>query len=402
MLKIDRARWDILQRDDLAFYATLTMQLTDKIGLPKGAAFATACTDGRHIYWGEEFLAKLTPEETRFVLMHEALHCAHLHAWRLPTDALGNQAADHAINLILQSLPGCKMPEGGLADPRFCNMAEEEILTTLRAEQRKPKAADDGSPSSPPGPSAPGDGDPGDGDPGDGDPGGCGGFMQPGEGSEEGSATSEQLQDEWISNVVQADMASRSTGRGAMPSGLQRLIGDALAPRINWKAEMADFVRTQVQSKNDWSRSCRRMATAPVIYPRRVTDQTGRVIFIRDTSGSVNDYQISEFNGMIRDSMRETGCGAYVIDADAQVNAEYEVDDADSIPPKAVGGGGTDFRPVFRRIRELAEGGMEIAGVVYITDLDGDEPTAADVDHELLWVCTTNRVAGTGRTVPIR
>jgi predicted metal-dependent peptidase len=144
------------------------------------------------------------------------------------------------------------------------------------------------------------------------------------------------------------------------------------------------------------------MATAAVIHPRRVTDHTGRVVFVRDTSGSVDDLQVAEFNAMIADSMRETGCSAYIIDADAEVHAEYEVDHTQEIPPKAEGGGGTDFRPVFARVRELAEDGMEIAGIIYLTDLDGPEPGHSDVDHHLLWLATTDRVARTGRTVRLK
>src|SRR5579872_3657579 len=142
-LKLDKARWFILQSSP--FYGQLSMALADKIGNPHGK---TACTDGAKIFWHEDFLAKLTDEETRYVLLHETLHCAHGHLWRFPAGGsvnhqIANKACDHAINLTLNG-SGLKiaMPSGGLADTQFSGMAEEEIYTALNSKpqnQNQPK-----------------------------------------------------------------------------------------------------------------------------------------------------------------------------------------------------------------------------------------------------------------------
>ena len=88
--KVDRARWWALQF--CPFYAQLMMGLADVL-----AAVKTAATDGKVIRWGREFLGRLTDKQVRFVLLHETLHCAHGHLWRLPYDAEGNQAGDLSI-----------------------------------------------------------------------------------------------------------------------------------------------------------------------------------------------------------------------------------------------------------------------------------------------------------------
>jgi predicted metal-dependent peptidase len=78
MTRIDQARWWILRHE--AFYGALVMSLADVIdtGIP------TACTDGRVIRWNPTFVAGLSTKELRGVLMHETLHCAHGHLWRIP------------------------------------------------------------------------------------------------------------------------------------------------------------------------------------------------------------------------------------------------------------------------------------------------------------------------------
>src|SRR6185369_16129729 len=76
---------------------------------------------------------KLTDEELRFVLLHETLHCAHQHLWRLPPDENGNIAGDYCINRTLAGVPGISMPEGGLVcPPEFDLLAEEEIYAACR------------------------------------------------------------------------------------------------------------------------------------------------------------------------------------------------------------------------------------------------------------------------------
>ena len=124
-LKLDQARWWALREQP--FYGSLAMGLTDEF-----ADVPTACTNGKVVKWNREFLAKLSEEETRFVVLHETLHCAHGHLWRLPHDKAGNEAGDYVINRTLATVNGIKMPTGGLECPYDWNdLAEEEIYSRL-------------------------------------------------------------------------------------------------------------------------------------------------------------------------------------------------------------------------------------------------------------------------------
>lgn len=397
-LRIDRARWWALSNHP--FYGSLAMKLPDVIT----RSVDTAATDGRSIKWNPDFVDGLTDEQLRFILFHETLHCAHQHMWRLPADERGNAAADHAINLTLQGVSGITMPDGGLCDPSYRDMAEEDIL---RAMPEPDPDGDDGGTG---------------GGTGSGKPDPCGSFTEPGTGDDgdqadssgDGSgqsaaqqaAADQELRESWETAVIQAAQAQQASGQGSIPADMARVLEKLRAQPIDWRREMADFVHSTVSTRNDWSRSARRHAWQPVIYPRKRADELGTVIFARDTSGSVDDKTLSKYASMIEQCMSETGCAGLVIDCDAAVKAEYELAPGDACPLQAAGGGGTDFRPVFNRADEIVAGGGHIAGVVYMSDMDGRFP---DMPSELatLWLATPNRysaattVAPFGRTVRV-
>jgi predicted metal-dependent peptidase len=181
---------------------------------------------------------------------------------------------------------------------------------------------------------------------------------------------------------------------------MQRLIDAARVTSPDWRQEMADFVKSAVSQRNDWSRSSRRMASAPCIYPRKRADQIGQIVFVRDTSGSVDGAVLNAFNSLIESAMADTSCSAILLDADASVRAEYRLGAGDAVPATAKGGGGTAFKPAFDRVASLIEAGEAIAGIVYLTDLEGEQVASSDIPT--LWLCTNDNVAPCGRTVGVR
>jgi len=397
-LKLDRARWWLLSQQP--FYGSLSMSLPDVLANPHGE---TACTDAKKIYWAPDFLAKLSDEETRFVIAHETLHCGHGHFWRFPNpDARTNQACDHAINLTLSQIDGMKMPAGGLCDRAFTGLAEEEILNKLPQDpqgDKGQKPADDpcgnyteAPPDAQDGARKPGK-DQDKGQPGKG-PGGGQDGPQDGAGGE-----GETLKDEWQEKVIQAVQAARAVGCGLIPADMQRELDRTLAQKIDWRRELSKFVKDAQASRNDWTRSARRMATAPVIYPRRRADDIGMIVAIRDTSGSINDALCAEFTALIEAALGETGARALVIDCDAAIQREQWIGPGEEIDRKASGGGGTDFTCIEPRLAELADAGERIAGVIVLTDLCGSQFDPGEVPS--LWLCTEDTKSTHGRTVRI-
>lgn len=386
-VSIDRARYWALTTPAVAFYGSLASNLADVID----DTVDTACTNGSTIRWSPKFVEGLTDAEVRFVLLHETLHCAHDHFHRLPLNEQGNEAGDYAINAVLAKVAGISMPKGGLLDAKFDGMAEEEILAALAKRPQPQPQPQQGQPQQGAGQGQPQQGN-----------GSCGGFEAPAPAPavKAGQTPAPSMQEKWKRALVAADMAAKSLGRGNVPADLQRLIDSLTAPtRVDWRQETADFVRSSVATRNDWTRSARRMATAPVIYPRRKVNETGRVLFVRDTSGSIDDKLVGEFTALIAQCTADLGCASIVMDCDAEIHNEHWLEAGEEAPIKAQGGGGTDFRPPFARAAELIEAGDSIAGIVYLTDLEGPEPEHTDIPT--LWLSTTANVAQTGRTVAI-
>lgn len=400
-LKLDRSRWYLLQK--LSWYGAPLCNLKDKLM----TKMPTAATDGKYIYWGRKFLSGLDEQEVRFVHCHELLHNLHLHLWRLPRTREGNIAGDHVINLILSKIPGLKMPACGLLDQQYVDMAEEEILA--RVPKQPPRKGGD-----------PG-GDPGDGDgePGEGDPiecedeGGCGGFIDPADkddkkgGDKDPTKSTESLRDRWERALIQAEITAKVLNKGDMPGHFDRLLKRVRAEEIDWRQETAEFIRNAIAMRNDWTRSAKRHAHQPVIYPRkRRKDNLGKVIFVRDTSGSVTDGELAQYTALVNACLAEQQCEGIVFDCDSMIHARYDVDGDNPCPPHGQGGGGTDFRPPFLKAQEIIEEGEEISGLVYITDMCGTFPSEAP-EFPVLWISkgsfgTYAAAAPFGRTIQLK
>ena len=375
----------------------------------------TAMTNGRLIKWNTDFVAKQTPAEVRFIVLHEVLHCLLRHFNRLPLNSLGNEAGDYEINLMLDGVVGIKRPDKALFDLRFKGMPCEEIYLILQKEQQaqppppprpRPPEGEDGQgrvPIEGEG-NEPTEGEGNEPTEGEGneptDSGECGGFEAPDPEDPE-STSPEKLDEEWREELVKSVIIQSSLKRGDIPASAQREIDRINSVRVDWRTAMTEFVRSLPSARNDWTRSARRHALAPTIVPRRKRDEVGLVVYVRDTSGSVDDKLLAEFTGLISQACVNTGGDAIVLDADADVQAEHRIARGDVIPNKGKGGGGTDFRPTFARVQELIDEGENIAGVVYLTDLYGVEPEPDMVTVPVLWLCTNEQVATTGTTVRV-
>jgi predicted metal-dependent peptidase len=388
------------------------MNLPDRLD----STIESAHTNGREIAWSPTFVDGLTDEEIRYVLLHETLHCAHQHMWRLPIDKRGNEAGDHEINLTLNTLQGIKMPEGGLADPQYEGLACEDILGRLQEQEPEQDSGGDdgesgddeqdqdsesgagtGDSESGSGDESQDDGDQGEGQgdgQGSGDAGGasdpCGTFGapqgDPGDSAAAQAQADQELRDDWESRVMQAAQAAQALGVGDVPADLQRILDKIRHQSVDWRAEMADFVKDSMSQRNDWSRSTRRHAWQPVIYPRKQVDQVGTIVFVRDTSGSINDKVCAEFTSLVNDCVGEMDCHGIVYDCDAHIQAEYDVYAWQPCPFKAKGGGGTRFQPVFDKVDELVAAGEVVAGIVYLTDMASYDLQSLMSEIPTLWL----------------
>ena len=118
-----------------------------------------------------------------------------------------------------------------------------------------------------------------------------------------------------------------------------------------------------------------------------------------DTSGSINQGLIEMFAAEIRAivEMVKPEC-VHVVYCDATVHRVDEFLPDDPITINAIGGGGTDFGPVFKWVEEQS---IQPACLVYLTDMWGYFPPNPP-DYPTLWATMTEGYkAPFGEIVPI-
>lgn len=335
----------------------------------------TAYTDGRVIGYNPDFIDSLEDAEVNWVVCHEVLHPALGHMWRRGTRTArrANMAMDYAIHIIMHEMAkkhpqDFKMPQGCCYDPKYADLAWEEIYEKLSDEDTLKISG----------------------------PSGQGTLDSHDEWDDQQGSQGQQQEKEWQGRVVSAAQQQENKMKGDLPAGLARMIGKLTKPQKNWRQLLAEFVQFEIFDYA-FTPPDRRLYGMEEYYGEMVilpdfseeTSVIKELIFAIDTSGSIGDAEysafISEGVGLLNQfSNNVTGKVLY---CDADVQAIYELNDIAKSKPK--GGGGTSFVPVFNWIEKYErDNGIEVCGLVYLTDCYGDYPKQKP-HYPVLWVSTT-------------
>lgn len=340
-------------------------------------AVPTACTNGREIRWNPEWFDKLEEQQRVTVLCHEAMHPELGHLWRTPPGAdpeVWNEACDHAVNLQLKEFSAAVMskrladpfpfPEGNFcADPAFAGMSEEQIYARLA--QRPKKGGGKGG---------------GKAGPGTGQRKPFGEFVPaPGD-----AAQQKQLKTEWENTFIQS--AELCKGRGDLPAGIARAIGDLIDPQVPWYELLRQWLREQASDDYNWMKPNRMYSESEFILPVLESERVGPIVFATDTSGSIDHECLRHFQSEKQSCLDDLRPSRLVdIYCDSAIHKVAEYREGETISLDAPGGGGTSFVPVFQHAAKLEE---IPKCLVYLTDLDGRFPETAP-EFPVLWVTWT-------------
>jgi predicted metal-dependent peptidase len=198
--------------------------------------------------------------------------------------------------------------------------------------------------------------------------------------------------------------------QGKLPSSLKRLIGAILNPKVSWQEHLrAAMNRANGAEGLDWRYADKRMIARdyvghrPVYFARASGHSAGTIVIGVDTSGSIGPEQLDAFfgemTGILNDLSPER---VVIIQCDAEVGQVDEITDLAELDEWRVrgltGGGGTDFRPVFKEVSDM---GLQPDAVVYLTDLYGTFPKR-EPGYPVVWgVIGTCDKAPFGEIVPI-
>jgi predicted metal-dependent peptidase len=308
-----------------------------------------------------------------------------------------NHAADYAVNNMLDGyvqeekavyekqhgvgrfpLPW-SLPEGGLIDHTYDDLSSEEIYDRLPDGSGSPQAnqqAADGSSGNQSSPSKPS----------------CGEFTtEPGDAEE--SAEAER---EWKVAVVQAATVARM--RGTLPASLQRLVGELLEPKVPWRQVLREFIRQFARDDYSFRRPSRRYSGSGVILPSLYSERMGRLVIAVDTSGSITDHVLAEFQAEVQAALDECQPESIeVVYCDAAVNGTEEYYPGDTVRLTPKGGGGTAFGPVFEHVDQ----GEPPVACIYLTDGWGSFPES-EPEYPVLWASTDRDEFPFGQVVVVR
>ena len=339
----------------------------------------TIATDGRNFYYNSRFVNFLTQGELEFGFAHEILHCIYDHFDRREDrdPKLSNIAADYCVNADLKkhnigtfitSVP-C------LYNEKYIGWSFEKVyddlyesMDKINVDQLMDQLLDEHLEISD---DANGNGDDSDND---------------GRGKKPTISRSEmnEIKNELKEAILTAHQTSNDVGD--LPDGIQRVIKELTEPKLNWRELLRSHLESTIKSDFSWTRLSRKGWHTDAILPGVIGDDLINIAIAIDTSGSVDTRMLKDFLSEvagITETFPAFNIHLFTFDTEVYNPTTFDNDSIVDITEYQIyGGGGTDFRVIFKYLKE-----NDIAPdrLIIFTDLDcysyGDANYA-----ETLWI----------------
>ena len=390
-LKLSAARTRLII--DKPFLGALVLRLPTVAASPSWCE--TTATDARKIFYNPAYIDALDMDETQFALAHEALHCALSHFARRGhrNKRKWDIACDLAINPLLRS-EGFKLPPGALLLDGFDGMTAEEIYPSIEdsfEEECHDKHVYDSDSDTKPNPEQ---ADRGQGTPPE-QSNSKNKQKQPRQGKSEQFAKPKQsaraqsdsggesqpqpltqkekenLDTQWQQRLAGA--AQQAMQAGKLGGAMARLVDYLLQPQLPWRNLLAHYMSSIARDDYSYTRPSSRRGD-PAIYPSLRSGQINIFVAL-DTSGSISDDDMRQFvseidaiKSQVRARVTLQACDTKLVDGGPWVFEPWE---EFRLPRHFIGGGGTEFSPVFNWIDNTD---IKPDLLVYFTDAKGSIP----------------------------
>ncbi len=368
--RLRRLRMELIDRHPFWGHLLLQLRLREAPDLPTLAATDCATT----IWINPTLTQHLTEPELGFVLLHELGHVVlrsadrrkgrQLHRWNVATDyAINRMVADirrHPDGPPLYSPPTGPLPGLGsisvLLDPRFDGRIAEAIYEELDDDELPACQRVSAT--------LPGGGLPVD------LHGGFDAHLSAGDVLRAGE------------HVDAALAAWEAQPRGEVPGLAQRRLRPTRA-EVPWDRVLAELLERTAGDDEASRRPHRRWLARGLIAPSTQADRVGEVVVALDTSASMSRDVLGRVAAELR-PLRERARSLTLLTADAQVHQVVPGDRLDEFfeAGRAVGGGGTDHRPVFDWLRTHAPAARLFVGLTDLFSCFPDSPPPCPV----IWV----------------
>lgn len=336
---------------DHPFFGSLALRLR----LLEDASTDTAYTDGVVMGYNPAFIQSLGKPETQWLIAHEVLHLAFFHHTRKNgRDAdRWNAAADYAINGVL-SEAGFRAPQGALFNPMFAEKSAEEIYDLLPDNGSATESGKLGEVRDAPA--------------------SCNGDLKKAEAA---------------CRVQMAQALQQAKAMGSLPGSIRKLVQNLLYPALDWRELLRQYLEQAACNDYCWLNPSRRYLNQGLILPGLHSKELGNMVVAVDTSGSIDIDALTRFATEISAVLEAFDVCIDVLYCDAKVQGHHQYDRQDlPLKLKPIGGGGTDFRPVFEWVED---NDISPCCMVYLTDLECHRFPEVIPDYPVLWVTTSSR-----------
>ena len=194
--------------------------------------------------------------------------------------------------------------------------------------------------------------------------------------------------------VAQGIREAASRSRGSVPGNWARWAEERLKPpEVPWQQKLGVLARRAVTYKAGvvdykYDRPARRQSAfgfgaGKIILPR-MRAPVPQVTIAIDTSGSMGTAELTAALREAKGILNATGASVEILAADTRVTDCKKIHRVEEARKMLKGGGGTDFRPVFRMLEKRTTGKPDI--VVYMTDGYGPAPHRAPKGMHVIWL----------------
>jgi predicted metal-dependent peptidase len=348
--KISQAKAKLLV--DYPYFGTLA----SKLELMVNDDMESFKSNGKKLEFRGAYLGELTIAEVEFLLANGAMHQVLLHENRKNNRSgwLWQMATDIAINdMLLQNK--MTMPYGAQYRKRFSGMYAEEIYAELkddilREDEDLEYEADDI------------------------------------DDVERKENEQEKLQEEILQEQLLAEEAisllESHMKMGEAPVSIERFFNIKGFSKLNWRELLREAIDRYVRDDYAVMPPSKKLLYQGIYLPSNISN-TFRLVIAIDSSGSIDEALLDEFLSEVSFLMEQVQ--NYTVDiiiCDDKIHSHATFQTGEALEAKVIGGGGTDFRPVFEFIEANIN---DVKLLLYFTDLEGIFPKQQP-SYEVKWV----------------